>query len=83
MEIIRKVLIKIRCHWHWIGGVTAGFGTVFSVGIPIAATMAFVGYEFKQDIDEGTKSHGDILEWLIALFVGFSVMIPLEVLGIL
>jgi len=81
--MLKRALFEFRCHWHWIGGITAGFCSLFSAGIPIAATVAFVGYEFKQDMDEGTKSHKDILEWLIALFIGFAAMIPMEVLGIL
>ena len=81
-ERLKKTLIEIRSHWHWIGGFVAGFCALFGAGPPIAATIAFVGYEFKQDMDERTKSHKDILEWLVALFIGFLSMIPVKVFGV-
>ena len=80
-KITTKVVIEFRCHWHWIGGYIAGFCSLFGAGTPIAATIAFVGYEFLQDFNEGTKSHKDIWEWLIALFAGFLSMIPLKLVG--
>ena len=82
-QALRRAIIEFRCRWHWIGGFAAGFCSLFGAGPPIAATIAFVGYEFKQDMDEGTKSHKDILEWLIALFAGFLSMIPLKIMRIL
>lgn len=80
--MIRELLWKLRSHWHCIGGYVAGFCSVFGAGPPIAATLGFCAYEFKQDMDKGTKSHKDILEWLIFLFAGFLSMIPLIVLGV-
>ena len=81
-KITTKAIIEFRSHWHWVGGYVAGFCSLFSVGIPIATTIAFCAYEFKQDIDLGTKSHKDILEWIVALFAGFLSIIPLKILGV-
>ena len=80
-KITAKAIIEFRSHWHWIGGYVAGFCSLFGAGAPIATTIAFIGYEFLQDLNEGTKSHKDILEWLVALFIGFLSMIPLKLLG--
>ena len=73
--------MNIRCWWHIVAGFIAGFCGAWCWAVPIAGTMAFVAYEACQDFHIGTDSHKDILEFVVALFIGFVAMIPLKLLG--
>ena len=83
MRVIRKALIEVRCHWHWIAGSLAGFSSAFGPGGPIGGSICFIAYEVKQDKDTGTKSYKDILEFACAFFIGLTPTIPLKILRIL
>lgn len=75
--------MKVRCYWHFVAGFIAGIVGAWCWGAPIAGTVAFCVYEIKQDFDKKSgNSHKDILEFCIALFVGFVAIIPIRILGV-
>ena len=89
-----KIKFSLRSIWHYIFGVIAVFACLVSPLLAIAITIAFIAYEWLQDLniyrmklvkgrDAVTDSHKDVYEFCVGLGVATIALIIMNLVGVL
>ena len=69
---------NLRHPFHLVAGLFSSLSVSISPVLPVVSTLLFITYQLNEDWHIKDKAYLDILEYMLAFFIGISLMLGID-----